>query len=565
MCSRGERVVISVDEVSVQKQSADDKNTLDVRGFIEVDSEDHDKLSYIDASIEPLATQLSGDMFDVGVSYDFASRDVIFALKRMWEAGGWIVGVFDRGDSAQVVFVRPRGGSSSNTLTSSLVVRSEKNPDPRSESTERVVNVCSPKTSNPLLVRMPTRGRPEQALSVLAQYRSRAAEHVKIEVVIDEDDSSMNNTQVLQRLCELDCVVSIERNRSKIEAVNGGRVDDWAVLVLASDDMVPIVDGYDQRILDAMCRHFPLLDGAVYFDDGYNRDHALPGKPVLCTLPIMGRHLYEQFGYVYYPGYGSLYSDNEQTELLSSMRRIAFVDECIIEHKHHAAGKAAFDELYKFNDDKFGNADKRLFEERSKMQRPGSQFSFDAPPMLLSILICSTRARSGYLNRLLEHLRAQVGRFQRQVELCVAVDDGEQTIGEKRQALLERAVGHYVAFVDDDDWVSHDYVELVRSAVRSCEVDCASLRGIMTTNGERPEYFHHSLDYDSWFTDKTTGLHCRTPNHLNAVRRELALKAGFPSKSFGEDHSYSKALYPLLKTEAKIDSLLYYYWFRSRK
>jgi len=39
------------------------------------------------------------------------------------------------------------------------------------------------------------------------------------------------------------------------------------------------------------------------------------------------------------------------------------------------------------------------------------------------------------------------------------------TIGAKRNQLLHRAKGDYVAFVDDDDLVSSDYVNKVLSAV----------------------------------------------------------------------------------------------------
>ncbi len=245
------------------------------------------------------------------------------------------------------------------------------------------------------------------------------------------------------------------------------------------------------------------------------------------------------------------------------MNRLRFIDEIIIEHRHPAAGKAPNDAVYDFNDATYGGTDKQLFQSRSAMRNDKAQFAFCAPPLWLSILICSTNARAPMLRRLTGYLRAQMREYPREVEMCVLVDDGEMSIGANRQALLERAVGHYVAFVDDDDGVSHDYVTRVLGAVQE-GADCVSLRGVITTDGVRPEAFHHSLQYDRWFT-RADGLYCRMPNHLNAVKRELALKAGFPSKSFGEDHEYSRALQPLIKTEATVDSVLYYYFFRSKK
>lgn len=139
-----------------------------------------------------------------------------------------------------------------------------------------------------LLVRMPTRSRPQQALDVLRKYRTMAGVPISIEVIIDDDDASMHTLEVQQQLKVLDCIVTSGPHKSKIEAVNGGKVDDWDVLLVASDDMVPIADEYAVRILDAMASYFPHLDGALYFNDNY-----VGAK--LVTSIVMGRRLYEQF------------------------------------------------------------------------------------------------------------------------------------------------------------------------------------------------------------------------------------------------------------------------------
>lgn len=566
--------MIPVDHLPDVKTPAEERATVGTPGGAveydgKLDGDEQVALEFLDSQIEPVAASFTGDMFGVPIAVDQASDRVIASLKKLWESGGWIVGVFQVEGGWQVIFARPRASiAPASKVTAQLEERDGQPPQClfRHEQAMDTRPARQPRTSTPLLIRMPTRGRPEQALKVLAAYRAmQLTENVKIEVVVDEDDDTMLNAVVLQRLYDLDCVATVGNHRSKVEAVNGGRVDDWAVMALASDDMVPVAAGYDVSMLAAMEQHFPLLDGAVYFNDGYNKEHSRPGDPILCTMPVFGRHLYEQFGYVYEPSYKSLYCDNEQTRLFTAMKRIVFVDELIIEHRHHAAGKAPVDALYAHND-KLGNADKKVLESRAGIVRDYSQFAFDAPPMWLSILVCSTVKRAPMLGKLVEALRAQMRLYPREVELCVDVDDGEVSIGEKRQRLLQRAVGHFVAFIDDDDMVSHDYVERIVQALRSNPtVDCLSLVGVLTTNGEKPERFEHSLKHDRWYT-RSDGVHIRTPNHLNATRRELAIKAGFPSKSFGEDHDFSKALKPLLKSEASTgDEPLYFYWFRSKK
>ena len=299
----------------------------------------------------------------------------------------------------------------------------------------------------------------------------------------------------------------------------------------------------------------------------------IPGAPVLCTFPVIGKRLLDQFGYVYYPGYKVLYSDTEQTDVFDAMGRLVFVDKMIIEHRHPVLGKAPMDGTYQHNVT-HGQSDKSLYEKRKDVRRPYAQWTFDSPPIWLSILIASTIDRAPLLHKLVDHLYTQIGSYPREVEILVNVDDRKTPIGEKRNQLLKRAKGHFIAFVDDDDWVVQNYVERIVDAISShyadgSPLDCIALDGVMTINDGVAEDFHHSIVYRTWYHQDVGGgykVYFRPPNHLNAVRRVLALEAGFPLISEGEDKSYSAKLLPLLKYEAKPtgEGPLYYYWYRRK-
>jgi len=173
--------------------------------------------------------------------------------------------------------------------------------------------------------------------------------------------------------------------------------------------------------------------------------------------------------------------------------------------------------------------------------------------MKLSILICTISKRERLLNRLLNILEKQVNE---QVEILVEKDDGIITIGTKRNILLRRARGDYICFVDDDDTISEDYISKILWALRP-NPDCCGMEGLLI----RKKYsyrFIHSIKYDSWF--KKRNVYYRCPNHLNPVKRELALQIKFHERrSRDEDGVYSKALYPLLKTEVFINGPIYFY------
>jgi glycosyltransferase involved in cell wall biosynthesis len=144
-------------------------------------------------------------------------------------------------------------------------------------------------------------------------------------------------------------------------------------------------------------------------------------------------------------------------------------------------------------------------------------------------------------------------------EICYEIDNGELSVGVNRQKLLERATGDYICFIDDDDMVPDNYVAKVLKAIET-KPDCCSLTGELHWPNSGIERFEHSIDYDKW--EKKDNVYLRYPNHLNTVKRELALQVGFKDMRHGEDRDYSDRLKPLLKTEAKIDGVIYHYMMR---
>jgi glycosyltransferase involved in cell wall biosynthesis len=185
--------------------------------------------------------------------------------------------------------------------------------------------------------------------------------------------------------------------------------------------------------------------------------------------------------------------------------------------------------------------------------------------MKLSILICSVESRKEYLERLLGILDRQKND---EVEVLVELDNGEKSIGTKRNNLLNRAKGDYIAFIDDDDVVPKYYVSEILEGIKH-NPDVIGIHLIMDHDGTYAERTYHSLKYQIWSQDVDNenfnrNRYYRNPNHLNPVKREFALQIMFPEINHGEDKNYSMRLLPLLKTEYYIPVPLYFYEYRRK-
>ena len=188
--------------------------------------------------------------------------------------------------------------------------------------------------------------------------------------------------------------------------------------------------------------------------------------------------------------------------------------------------------------------------------------------MKLSILIPTIDERRSSFKDLVLNLTAQAidHRAEEYIELITLCDHGLLPIGAKRNELLARANGEYVAFFDDDDTPSNNYIQWAIKVIES-NTDCGSLLGVITFDGENPEVFEHSLKYSEWKTTTNHVKYERYPNHLNFIRREIAQRFFFPETKQGEDEDWSTQVHKsgLIKTEFTIPEVIYHYQFKTKK
>ncbi len=398
-----------------------------------------------------------------------------------------------------------------------------------------------------MLIKWPTRQRPQKFLENLARWRAMLSgcNQVHFLISVDEDDSTMNQPAIRKALAAMANVTLRvgPAGRSKIAACNAD-VDAWVretsltphVLVLASDDMVPQVPGYDQLITTTMAEVFPNVDGALHFDDGYH------GGNRVITLSVLGWNLYTKFGYLYQPEYQSFFCDNEFTDVTRAIGAYHYDPRVIVRHCH--VGRTP-DALYRRNQACW------LQDQNTYHRRHQAGFGLREP--ILSILIPTLPVRHASLQQLLDNLNRQTAALGNPwaVEIRINRDGGEKPVGVKRNELLATARGQYVAFIDDDDQVATDYMaEILAALARHPGADCVVFAGELTVDGHIAGPFDFGLEHRRYY--QRGGVYYRTPNHLCPVKRALAVATGFPTINRGEDTDYAVRLYPQLQSQAAV-------------
>jgi hypothetical protein len=201
------------------------------------------------------------------------------------------------------------------------------------------------------------------------------------------------------------------------------------------------------------------------------------------------------------------------------------------------------------------------------MPVPASEIKF-------SILMLSIPERIESMTAAVKHLQEQadaVGQGKA-VEILVLLDNRSKSISEKRNDLLQIARGKYIAFLDDDDAVSKDYMSKILKAIDDNDVDCISFNQWCSIDGEPMDVEfaignpHGQLWRDE---DGFLGDIKRPPYHMCLWRSTIAKSEAFnpvygANGQSSEDIDWLLRLYPKIQTEHHIDDSLHGYIYSSK-
>jgi hypothetical protein len=202
-----------------------------------------------------------------------------------------------------------------------------------------------------ILIQFPTMGREKKFKQALKAYLKFMddKDNFLIRVITEANDPVMLDDKMIDWIYDQseNIVIHFGHHVDKIDAVNSGIRDavfeiKWDICLLASDDMIPEVQGYDNIIRKLFAEHHPDFDGVIHFNDGHQGAN-------LNTLSILGKKYFDRFGYIYHPDYKSFYADNEFHDVSMRLEKHIYWDQVIIRHKHPDLDRSLYDDTYMAN------------------------------------------------------------------------------------------------------------------------------------------------------------------------------------------------------------------------
>jgi glycosyltransferase involved in cell wall biosynthesis len=180
------------------------------------------------------------------------------------------------------------------------------------------------------------------------------------------------------------------------------------------------------------------------------------------------------------------------------------------------------------------------------------------PNVKLSILICSVDRieRQENLNKLIHELNHQIcsNYAEEIIEVLIEKDNGEMSVGGKRNVLIDKAQGEYICFIDDDDFIASNYLNTI---LQNLKKDILLIRIEHLIQGVKSTTIQPSLYIDNLVTNEL--IYCANHLHLCPHKRLISKQIKFKELNFSEDIDYSQRIIPTINSYDLITEALYIY------
>jgi hypothetical protein len=190
--------------------------------------------------------------------------------------------------------------------------------------------------------------RPEKWQATRDAWMNAAADPANVEYILCADERWGFTRGGTARQPGVEYPVSVlcwnEGRKCWVDAVNTAALEATGeLLIVIADDIFPCDkwDGYLQIAIGAAEKDL----GDAYAVEVSTRTPAEHERKLLCA-PIVSRALYEQWGYLLFPGYESMYADNDIFEHAESSGVLIDCRQVEFEHRHPLVTGQKLDAVY---------------------------------------------------------------------------------------------------------------------------------------------------------------------------------------------------------------------------
>lgn len=189
--------------------------------------------------------------------------------------------------------------------------------------------------------------------------------------------------------------------------------------------------------------------------------------------------------------------------------------------------------------------------------------------IVLSILIATTPDRKEMTDALLERLEVQrefihrnwlSGHIEFVVDDSKRFLDGGLSIGKKREALVQRAQGRYLCFLDSDEDIAGNYLQVLIK-LSETKADVLTFRSLANLD----DYWcliDMSLANKKNEETSPDRICKRPPWHVCPVKSHLAKIHAFEYSNYSEDWNWFEKVLKGCTSEAKSDAVIHMYKHR---
>jgi glycosyltransferase involved in cell wall biosynthesis len=181
--------------------------------------------------------------------------------------------------------------------------------------------------------------------------------------------------------------------------------------------------------------------------------------------------------------------------------------------------------------------------------------------MILSILICAVEIeeRQIKLKKLVSELHRQISKNYAEeiVDILIDTDNMTKSVGQKRNDLINKAKGHFVCFIDDDDFITENYLSTILNHL-NIGIDILLIGISHIENGINKTKILPSLFIDNLTTNEVV---FKTNHfHLCPHKKSIAELISFDCVNFAEDMIYSQKMVKHISNHAVISDPIYIYF-----